>query len=127
MPSRKPSSAVLLVAHDPEMRRYIRSCLQAEAWRVTEAANLPDALWAMYTSRSHVDLVVADISVPAGASGVMRAFRENLPWTDLPILWITSDRDFEYETCGAVLEQPFNAQQLRSAIRSVLGKVGRQH
>ena len=55
---------VLVVEDEPAVRRLVRSVLEAEGYRVHEAANGREALEYLERRASHVDLILTDVVMP---------------------------------------------------------------
>ncbi|MDR0458063.1 MAG: response regulator, partial [Burkholderiaceae bacterium] len=58
-----PPRAVV-IEDEPQIRRFVRSALQAEGWQVHETATLRDGLAAAGTRQP--DLLVLDLGLPDG-------------------------------------------------------------
>jgi len=59
------AAAVAIVVEDePQIRRFVRTALESENWRVVEAATLKEGLFGDGNRRP--DLVVLDLALPDG-------------------------------------------------------------
>ena len=54
----------VVVEDEPQIRRFVRTALESESWRVMEAGTLKDGLSEAATRRP--DLVVLDLALPDG-------------------------------------------------------------
>ncbi|HWK84702.1 MAG TPA: response regulator, partial [Caldimonas sp.] len=59
-----PIPVVLLVEDDRHIRRFVRTSLEAEGWRVFEAETMRQGLVDAATRKP--DLVIADLGLPDG-------------------------------------------------------------
>ena len=77
------------------------------------------------------DLIVLDIMMP-GLSGweVYNRIKENLDWSEIPIIFLTARTDETVRRVGRFLgddyiEKPFETNELKERIKKVLRKKGR--
>lgn len=114
--------AVLILGADPEVRAYIRRCLQT-----LEEISLMEALIWSEVREQYIDtlpqLIVVEASTIAMA-GVLGGFLE--PYLeDVPRLLILDDRvsdcDFDFPGPCLVIAKPFNAERLVSAASTLFG------
>jgi signal transduction histidine kinase len=75
---------VLAVEDNPAMRKILAVQLRALNYRVLEAASVSEALERL--ERQSVDVLVSDIVMPGGLSGIDLARRVNDRWPDISIL-----------------------------------------
>ena len=117
--------SVLVIDDDPDMRQVLSDFLQRSGYRVVEAANGQEAMFAAESER--IDVVILDKEMP-GMNGldVLSFFRQRCP--RLPIIFITAfggheDED-ESRRRGAWLyiEKPFRVATVVDAVQSVLEK-----
>ena len=115
---------LLVVDDDPDMRFYLRGCLETlgpEGGRVLEAA---DGLEAIPLVRSGaVDAVVADVVLPRlDGYGLCRAIKRDPALRRLPVLLVSGEEGRPPEDVGAdgFLAKPFNARELHAALEAVL-------
>ena len=113
---------VLLVEDDRHIRRFLRSSLEAEGWRVFEAETLRQGLVEAATRKP--DLVVLDLGLPDG-DGV-DLVRELRTWSSIPIV-VLSARSGEGDKVGALdagaddyMEKPFGVSELLARVRANL-------
>ena len=119
------SRCVLVIDDDPDMRHVLRDFLQRSGYRVVEAANGREGIFAAESER--IDVVILDKEMP-GMNGldVLSSFRHRNP--RMPIIFITAfggreDED-ESRRRGAWLyiEKPFRLATVVDAVQSVLDK-----
>ena len=121
---------VLVVDDDPDMRVYVRSCLERlgfAAAHVLEAADGTEAL--EIVGRTRPDLVISDV-VMRGVGGVALARAlESTPEThDIRVLLVTGAASGLGEASAwaaerperMLLAKPFNAQGLHDAVEALL-------
>ncbi len=113
---------VLVVEDEPQIRRFVRSALEAEGWQVHEAGTLREGLSAAGTRRP--DLLVLDLGLPDG-DGV-ELIRDVRGWSAVPII-LLSARTEETEKIAALdagaddyLTKPFGTGELLARVRANL-------
>ena len=119
---REPLLRVLVVNHAPHMRRFLRASLQAQGYRVLEAATGQEATALATAKRPHV--VLLDLGLPdLEGLEVLRHLRDAYP---VPII-VVSDREQGHEKIAALdggaddyVAIPFNMDELLARIRVVL-------
>jgi two-component system KDP operon response regulator KdpE len=114
---------ILIVDDEPPIRRFLRTALAAQGYRVEEAESGEAAL--DFLRRNPVDLIVLDLGLP-GMDGlaVVRAVREGSAATPIVIL---SSRDDEAGKVAALdlgaddyVAKPFGMEELSARIRAAL-------
>ncbi len=114
---------ILIVDDEPPIRRFLRTALAAQTYRVEEADSGEAAL--DFLKRNPVDLVVLDLGLP-GMDGlaVVRALRDG--GSAVPIV-ILSSRDDEAGKVAALdlgaddyVAKPFGMEELSARIRAAL-------
>jgi two-component system KDP operon response regulator KdpE len=114
---------ILIVDDEPPIRRFLRTALAAQTYRVEEAESGEAAL--DFLKRNAVDLVVLDLGLP-GMDGlaVVRALRDG--GSAVPIV-ILSSRDDEAGKVAALdlgaddyVAKPFGMEELSARIRAAL-------
>lgn len=113
---------VLVVEDEPQIRRFVRSALEAEGWQVSEAATLREGLSAAGTRQP--DLLVVDLGLPDG-DGV-DLIRDVRGWSTVPII-VLSARTDEADKIDALdagaddyLTKPFGTGELLARARANL-------
>jgi DNA-binding response OmpR family regulator len=117
--------SVLVIDDDPDMRQVLSDFLQRSGYRVVEAANGQEGIFA--AESEPIDAVILDKEMP-GMNGldVLSLFRHRCP--RLPIIFITAfggrDDEDESRRRGAWLyiEKPFRVATVVEAVQSVLEK-----
>jgi two-component system KDP operon response regulator KdpE len=111
---------VLLVEDERHIRRFLRTSLEAEGWRVFEAETLRQGLVDAATRKP--DLVIADLGLPDG-DGV-DLIRELRAWSSVPVL-VLSARSDEGDKVRALdagaddyIEKPFGVSELLARVRA---------
>jgi CheY-like chemotaxis protein len=109
---------VLLVEDDREVAALTRELLASLGFAVTHVSGADAALGALANSR-HIDVVLSDIMMPGGISGLQLAREIRLRYPDLPIVLTTgyveaaSDmKDGEFQ----LLPKPYSAETLADAL-----------
>lgn len=115
-------SHLLIVDDEVQMRRLLRSAVEAEGYRVTLAEN---AAGAIHEAETHpADLILLDLGLPdMDGEEVLKRLRS---WTQIPII-ILSARSDERDIISALdsgandyLTKPFRTGELIARIRAAL-------
>lgn len=113
---------VLVVEDEPQIRRFVRSALEAEGWQVNEAATLREGLSAAGTRQP--DLLVLDLGLPDGDG--IDLIRDVRGWSAVPII-VLSARTDEADKINALdagaddyLTKPFGTGELLARVRANL-------
>src|SRR5450631_785420 len=122
-----PTATLVVIEDDPQIRRFLRTGLSAEPFRIFEAETGKDGLVEAATRKP--DLVILDLGLPDmdGVDVVMR-LRE---WYERPII-ILSARSSEQEKIKALdagaddyLTKPFGIGELLARMRVALRRAAR--
>lgn len=113
---------ILLVEDEPGIRAVLRVLLEAEHYRVVEAAT---AARAAVEARSHKpDLLLVDLGLPDGDG--LTVIREVRQWSPVPIV-VLSARTLEEQKIAALdagaddyVTKPFSAPELLARVRAAL-------
>jgi len=113
---------VLVVDDEPEIRHIIRVLLEAEGYRIAEAATASRAAVAARTEKP--DLVLLDLGLPGGDGlAVLRSIRA---WSPVPLV-VLSARTMEEQKIVALdagaddyVTKPFSAPELLARVRAAL-------
>lgn len=116
------SPTVLIVEDEPQIRRFLRTALEAERWHVFEAATIAQGLIEAGTRRP--DLIVLDLGLPDG-SGV-DYLRDLRAWSKVAVI-VLSARTDEADKIAALdagaddyLTKPFGVGELMARVRVAL-------
>lgn len=117
-----PSSQILIVEDEAQIRRFVRLTLEAEGHTVFEADGYQRGLIEAATRRP--DLLVLDLGLPDG-DGV-DLIRELRQWTSIPVI-VLSARSAESSKIAALdagaddyLVKPFGSGELSARVRAQL-------
>jgi len=118
----EPGPVVLVVEDEPQLRRFLRTALTAQDYRLVEAETVREALIAATTHNP--ELILLDIGLPDGNGiDLTRRIRE---WSRVPII-VISARGQEDDKVAALdagaddyLTKPFGVNELLARIRVAL-------
>ena len=116
----EPALVVLLVEDDRHIRRFLRTSLETEGWRVFEAETLRQGVIDAATRKP--DLVIADLGLPDG-DGV-DLIRQVRTWSRVPVIVLSarSDEDDKVRALDAgaddYIEKPFGVSELLARVRA---------
>jgi len=116
----EPTLVVLLVEDDRHIRRFLRTSLETEGWRVFEAETLRQGVVDAATRKP--DLVIADLGLPDG-DGV-DLIRQVRTWSRVPVIVLSarSDEDDKVRALDAgaddYIEKPFGVSELLARVRA---------
>jgi two-component system KDP operon response regulator KdpE len=118
----EPGAVVLVVEDEPQLRRFLRTALGAQGYRLVEAETVQEALIAATTHNP--ELILLDIGLPDGNGiDLTRRIRE---WSRVPII-VISARGKEDDKVAALdagaddyLTKPFGVNELLARIRVAL-------
>jgi len=120
---------ILIVEDEPLVRRMTVRCLSMLGYRVVEAVSGPDALRVWERERGAFDLLLTDMVMPEGLSGLELCVRLRQANAGLKAI-ITSGYSAEILAEGvlgdgagkiALLPKPFDLETLGAAVRRCLG------
>jgi len=118
----EPGQTAVIVEDEQQIRRFVRTSLEAEGWRVFEAGTIKQGL--VEAGTRHPDLVVLDLGLPDGDGiGFIRDLRN---WSQVPVI-ILSARTEETAKIAALdagaddyLTKPFGVGELMARVRVAL-------
>lgn len=117
-----PQPVAIVIEDEAQIRRFVRSALEAEGWIVFEAGTLRDGLAAAGTRQP--DLLVLDLGLPDGDG--LTLIRDVRQWSAVPII-VLSARTEEAEKIAALdagaddyLSKPFGTGELLARVRANL-------
>jgi two-component system KDP operon response regulator KdpE len=115
-----PSPVAILVEDERQIRRFVRTALEAEGWSVVETDTLKQGLTDAGTRKP--DLVILDLGLPDGDG--MEFIRDLRGWSKVPII-VLSARVGEQDKIGALdagaddyLTKPFGVGELLARVRA---------
>ena len=113
---------VIVIEDEPQIRRFVRSALQAEGWQVFEAETAKKGLTEAGTRKP--DLLVLDLGLPDGDG--LDLIRDVRGWSAVPII-VLSARSDEADKIAALdagaddyLTKPFGVGELLARVRANL-------
>ena len=117
-----PSPIVVVIEDEPQIRRFVRSALEAEGWQVHEADTAKKGLTEAGTRKP--DLLVLDLGLPDGDG--LDVIRDVRGWSGVPII-VLSARSDEADKIAALdagaddyLTKPFGVGELLARVRANL-------
>ena len=124
MPQELPRipQVALIIDDEPQIRRLLRITLEANGYRVVDAATGHDGL--VQAAQRRPDVILLDLGLPDLEGGeVLKRLRE---WTHAPVI-ILSVRDREDDKVAALdsgaddyVTKPFNSAELLARLRAAL-------
>lgn len=113
---------ILVVDDEPQIRRFLRTSLGAQGYRLSEAVNIAEAL--LMAARDEPDLVILDLGLPDGDGfSVIEALRAQ---SQVPII-VLSVRSDEQGKVRALdlgaddyVTKPFGMEELVARVRTAL-------
>ena len=116
------SPTVVVIEDEPQIRRFVRSALEAEGWQVHEADTAKKGLTEAGTRKP--DLLVLDLGLPDGDG--LDVIRDVRGWSGVPII-VLSARSDETDKIAALdagaddyLTKPFGVGELLARVRANL-------
>jgi two-component system KDP operon response regulator KdpE len=117
-----PASVAVLIEDELQIRRFVRSALETENWRVFEAETVKQGLIEAGTRKP--DVVILDLGLPDG-NGI-DFLRDLRGWSTVPVI-VLSARSEETDKIEALdagaddyLTKPFGVGELLARVRAVL-------
>lgn len=118
----KATPVALVIDDEPQMRRLLRVTLEANGYRVLDAATGNDGI--AQAAQRRPDIILLDLGLPdLEGSAVLKRLRE---WSRVPVI-ILSVRDREDEKVAALdggaddyVTKPFNSSELLARLRAAL-------
>jgi len=109
----------VIVEDEPQIRRFVRSALEAEGWQVFEAGTLKQGLVEAGTRRP--ELIVLDLGLPDGDGATY--LQDLRSWSQTPVI-VLSARSDEADKIAALdagaddyLTKPFGVGELMARVR----------
>ena len=116
---------VMVIEDNPDVRELAVTMLEGLGYRVTEASDAA-AAGRVLKSGPPVDLVLCDVVLPGGVSGLDFAETARRSFPDLKIIFMSgypaeaARRNGFSEVNGVLLNKPFRREQLAKALREAL-------
>jgi two-component system KDP operon response regulator KdpE len=118
----KPAQTALVIDDEPQIRRLLRVTLEANGYRVFDAATGQEGL--VEAAQRKPDVILLDLGLPdLDGIDVLKRVRE---WSRVPVI-ILSVRDAEEEKVAALdsgaddyVTKPFNSAELLARLRAAL-------
>ena len=116
----EPQPVALLIEDERQIRRFVRTALEAEGWNVHETDTLRQGLTDAGTRKP--DLVILDLGLPDGDG--MEFLRDLRGWSKVPVIVLSArvgERDkIEALDAGAddYLTKPFGVGELLARVRA---------
>lgn len=116
------SPTVVIIEDEPQIRRFVRTALEAEGWQVHEADTAKKGLIEAGTRKP--DLLVLDLGLPDGDG--LDVIRDVRGWSGVPIIVLSARAD-EADKIAALdtgaddyLTKPFGTGELLARVRANL-------
>lgn len=121
---------IMIVDDSRSMRKVIRKVLDLSGFQIGEYVEAGNGREALDLLENHwIDVVLSDIHMPVmDGFGFIRALRDNQSWSDLPVVFITTesneDRLQEAMELGArgYIRKPFQPEEIRSLLCQIMGE-----
>ena len=117
-----PAPTVLIIEDEPQIRRFVRTALEAQQWQVFEAGSVKAGLVDAGTRRPN--LIILDLGLPDGDGVDFLADLRN--WSKVPVI-VLSARVDEADKIAALdagaddyLTKPFSVGELTARVRAAL-------
>jgi CheY-like chemotaxis protein len=117
------SLTILFAEDDPSAREVITIILEMEGYTLVTAHNGSAALATLLRHRK-VELLISDIYMPGGISGIQLAKRGIAAFPELKVILVSGDHSSSYEdfpTSTCFLLKPYDRKGLLRAIENVMG------
>ncbi|MDO8252770.1 MAG: two-component system response regulator KdpE [Rhodoferax sp.] len=117
-----PAPIAIIIEDEPQIRRFVRTALEAEGWQVHEADTVKKGLTEAGTRKP--DLLVVDLGLPD--SDGLELIRDVRSWSNVPIVVLSARAD-EADKIAALdagaddyLTKPFGVGELLARVRANL-------
>ena len=117
---------ILVVEDEPTLRALVRKVLERGGYEVIESQSGLAALELWSRTRPHVDLLLTDMVMPDGISGLQLAEKLKVENPDLKVIFTTGysaelmGKDFEIKEGVNFLQKPYPPQKLVQTVRNRL-------
>ena len=126
--SRGGNETILIVEDDVSLCASLRKVLSQLGYNIMEAANGAEAVEIWKQNRDKINLVLTDVVMPGGMSGIDLGGRLLKEDPELKIIYASGysaeivDKDLNLEEGVNFLTKPFQAKQLAETVRNCLDK-----
>src|ERR1700727_3623816 len=116
----EPLPVAILIEDERQIRRFVRTALEAEGWSVVEAETMGQGLIDAGTRKP--DLIILDLGLPDGDG--MEFLRDLRGWSSAPVIVLSARVDeqdkIEALDAGAddFLAKPFGVGELLARVRA---------
>jgi CheY-like chemotaxis protein len=123
-----PRKTILIVEDEPGVAELARVVLQEDGYRILEASDGLGALQIWHDNRGSIDLLLTDISMPHGMSGVDLAGNLRALKPDLRLVYMSGGNpeglmpDLQSGEDGVFLAKPFSPAHLQQTVRARLNE-----
>ena len=120
------SETILVVEDEPVLREMTRAILENSGYQIIEAASGKEALEVWNRRAGPIDLLLTDMMMPEGVSGMELAERLLGLQPDLKIIFTSGytvhelDEDVLARTRGRFLQKPYSYERLSGTVRDCL-------
>lgn len=128
--ARGGQETILLVEDDPTVRRLLKRSLQVSGYSVLEASHGTEALETLERHRGDVDLLLTDMVMPGGMSGLELSERVLETSPALPVLFVSgysqdlAGRELVLKPGQGYAEKPVDLGKILHHVRSLLDERG---
>lgn len=124
-PKDEEPKQLLIIEDNPEMRAYIRSCIDENQYHILEANNGEVGIEVAFEKVP--DVIISDVMMPKkDGYQVVQAIRNNLSTSHIPLILLTAKASLESRLEGlkrgadAYLTKPFNPDELILRVEKLL-------
>lgn len=124
-PSNNHRISLLIIDDNPEMRQYIRDCIDESVYEITEAKNGEEGIKKAFEIIP--DLIISDVMMPQrDGYEVTQMIRQTVSTSHIPLILLTAKTSLESRLKGlqrgadVYLTKPFSAEELILRIEKLL-------
>ena len=124
--SSEPRKTILIVEDEPGVAELARAVLEEDGYRILEASDGLGALQIWNDNRGGIDLLLTDINMPHGMSGVDLADNLRALQPDLKLVYMSGGNpdaimpNLQSDKDGVFLAKPFSPAHLQQTVRARL-------
>src|SRR5271169_87357 len=121
-----PKQTIFVVEDEPTLRALVRKVLERDGYDVIEAPSGLAALELWSAKKPHVDLLLTDMVMPDGISGLQLADRLKTENPGLKVIFTTGysselmGKDFQIKEGVNFLQKPYPPQKLVQTVKNGL-------